>query len=457
MTSLRSRLFLAIALVAVLSVGVASLIGAVLTRRAAERATLRDVAAKADLIQAREKASLNPLGRLDGLRRFLRERGERVRRVRLDGTSPYVPADEARLVRAGRPRNGTLTVDGTRYFYAARLVSEASPDRGRGFVLLRPTESATARWEPQLQSLGVAAAVTAGLAAVAAFLLARAVSRPVGRVADASRTLARSGSAEPVPVEGPRELAVLAASFNDMAAQLARAREAERSFLLSVSHELKTPLTAIRGYAEALEDGAVPVEEASATIRLEAARLERLVGDLLDLARMNKREFSVRRDAIDLAAAAHEAVRRHEWQAREFGVTLEAVAPHSAPAVGDADRTLQVVSNLVENALRLTPPGGVVRVVAEAGTIAVEDNGPGLRPEELARAFERFYLYSRYGKERPVGTGLGLAIVEQLTHDMGGTVEVESDPDRLTRFVVRLPRRPPDETARPAAGELTHA
>ena len=457
MNSLRSRLFLAIGLVAVLSVAIAFVIGAVLTRRAAERATLRDVAAKADLIQAREQASLNPLGRLDSLRRFLRERGERVRRVPLDGSSPYLPPEQAALVRSNRPSNGTITVDGTRYFFAARLVPEATPDRGRGFVLLRPTESLSARWQPQLQALLVAAAVTAILAAIAAFLLARAVSRPVGRVAEASRTLAESGSAEPVPVEGPSELAVLALSFNEMAAQLERAREAERSFLLSVSHELKTPLTAIRGYAEALDDRAVPVDEAAATIRLEAARLERLVGDLLDLARMNKHEFSVRREPIDLAAAAREAVRRHDWQARAFGVALEAVAPGPATALGDSDRTLQVVANLVENALRLTPPGGTVRVVAEPGTIAVEDTGPGLRDDELPRAFERFYLYSRYGKERPVGSGLGLAIVKQLTESMGGTVEVESEPDRLTRFVVRLPRGPSTDGHRPAEPELARA
>ena len=452
--SLRSALFLAIGLVAVLSVAVAFLIGAVLTRRAAERATLRDVAAKADLIADRERRALNPLGSLDSLRRFLRERGERVVRVPLDGSSPFLPADRARLVREGGAVNGTATVEGTRYFYAARLVSEAAPGGGRAFVLLRPTESAAARWRPQLQALVVAAAATAVLAAVAAFLLARAISRPVGRVAEASRSLAVSGSAPPVPVTGPRELSLLASSFNEMSAQLERAREAERSFLLSVSHELKTPLTAIRGYAEGLEDGAVPVAEAGETIRLEGERLERLVGDLLDLARMNKSEFSVRREPIDLAAAAREAVHRHEWQARAFGVTLEAVAGEAAPALGDADRTLQVVSNLVENALRLTPPGGRVRVVAERGGIAVEDTGPGLRPEELPRAFDRFYLYSRYGKERPVGTGLGLAIVKQLTEDMGGRVEVTSDPGRLTRFVVRLPPLADADEPRPAEPEL---
>jgi two-component system sensor histidine kinase BaeS len=220
-----------------------------------------------------------------------------------------------------------------------------------------------------------------------------------------------------------------------------------------VSHELKTPLTAIRGYAEAVAEGAIAPEEAAETIVREAARLERLVRDLLELARMNKSEFSVHAEPIDLAAAAREAVGRYDAQARAFGVTLEAFAPLPAPAIGDADRTVQVVSNLVENALRVTPPGGVVRVVAEPGKVAVEDTGPGLQPDELPRAFDRFFLYDRYGGERPVGTGLGLAIVKTLTEGMGGSVAVESEPGRLTRFVVRFPAPPTREPAEPALVE----
>jgi two-component system, OmpR family, sensor histidine kinase BaeS len=108
---------------------------------------------------------------------------------------------------------------------------------------------------------------------------------------------------------------------------------------------------------------------------------------------------------------------------------------------------LQVVSNLVENALRVTPAGGRVCVVAEPGSLAVEDTGPGLAPDEIDRAFERFFLYSRSSGRRPVGSGLGLAIVKELTEGMGGTVEVTSDPGRLTRFTVRLPLPPPGSSA----------
>ena len=439
MRSLRARLFAAIALVALLSLALALAIGAVLTRRAVERNTLKDVSAQLDLLVEREKDALLPFSpsTLRALRPFLQQQDEQVVQVPLDGASPLLPADRAARLRRGAQLQGALDFEGTRYLYAARLF------KGKGFVLLRPADSTNSAWRPHIEGLIIAAAATALLAGVIAFLLARAIARPVRRVAEATRKLATSTGSPPlVPVEGPRELRSLAQSFNEMALQLARAREAEQAFLLSVSHELKTPLTAIRGYAEGLGEGALPADEAAEVIVRESKRLERLLGDLLDLARMRKAEFSVRREPIDLAELAREAVRRYEGQARDFGVALEADAPADAPAMGDADRALQVISNLVENALRLTPAGGSVRIVASLGEIRVEDTGPGLGAEELDRAFERFYLHSRYGRERPVGSGLGLAIVKELVEGMGGSVEARSTPNELTVFTVRLPRPP---------------
>lgn len=449
--SLRTRLVAAIGLVALVSVALAFAIGAALTRRAVERNTLRDVAAQADLLAQRERVALLPCARLESLRPLLARQRERVICTPPDGSSPYLGPERARILRRGTPLDGTVTVDGRRYFYAARLVGR------QAFILLRPTDLVASAWRPHLHGLVIGAVAAGVLAALAALLLARAIARPVRRVAEASRTLAAGRSPAPVPVEGASELAVLASSFNDMAVQLQKARAVERQFLLSVSHELKTPLTAVRGYAEALVDGTVTVAEAAETIAHEAERLERLVRDLLDLARMNRSEFSIRREPIDLADAAKEAVRRYEPQAHAFAVELEAVASERAPALGDADRALQVVSNLVENALRVTPPGGSVRVVAQPGSIAVEDTGPGLSPDELPRAFERFFLHSRHGDDRPVGTGLGLAIVKELTEGMGGSVEVTSEPGRLTRFVVRLPLRAGAEPLERAERRLVRA
>jgi signal transduction histidine kinase len=435
--TLRTRLFLAIGLVAAVSVALAFAIGAVLTRRAVERNTLRDVAAQADLLAARERNSLLACSQLP--QDLIRRQGERSICTRLaDAPEMFVPPDVRRALRRQLAVDDTRELNGERVFYAARRV------QNQALVLIRPTSLAESSWRPHVEGLLIGALAAAALAALAAFLLARAISRPVGRVAAASRALAQEQSFEPLPEEGVRELASLARSFNEMAQQLAQARAAERQFLLSVSHELKTPLTAIRGYAEGLAEGAVPEDEAADTIQREAARLERLVQDLLDLGRIRRSEFSSRREPIDLGAVARECVARYESQARDFGVSLACEVAEPAGALGDADRMVQVVSNLVENALRVAPPGGTVRMRATVGELAVADDGPGLAEDELPRAFERFYLYSRYGRERPVGTGLGLAIVKELVEGMGGSVSVESRPGR-TVFTVRLPVPAPDE------------
>jgi two-component system, OmpR family, sensor kinase len=433
--SLRTNLFVATVLVVALSVGLMLVVGALLTRRQVEHATLQGLAHQADVLGARETQEIYPLGHLGNLRKILKTQQERAIRIKnLRRPSPYL-SDENRLrVRRGEKVNGTERVNGTDYFFAARKVNK------QALVLLRPRSRGNSAFYPFLIGLLIAAAAGIGLAAIAAYLLARRIARPVRRVVDATRHLAEEREAEPVPIEGAYEIASLARAFNEMAAQLAKARAAEKQFLLSVSHELKTPLTAIRGYAEGVTDGAFDPDEAIATISSEAARLERLVRDLLDLARMNRTDFSIHRETVDLAEVAREAVQRYEAQARDFDVTLEAFAPAPAPAVADPDRILQVTSNLVENALRLTPPRGVVRVTAEPGAIIVEDTGPGLKQEDLGRAFERFYLYSRYASDRSVGTGLGLSIVKELTQGMGGSVEVESREGQAggTRFTVRL-------------------
>ncbi|HET6943822.1 MAG TPA: HAMP domain-containing sensor histidine kinase [Gaiellaceae bacterium] len=431
MNGLRTRLFGAIALTVALCIGLTVAVGLVLTRRAVDRATLRDVSHQADLVARSQdvKSTISPLTNLPWLEPYFHKQHiEPLTHIEV------LPQSAKDKLAHGRPADGSVKINGVDEFFAARIVS------GKPLVLLRPKSVTRARWTPYLYSLLVAGAAAIVLAAIASFLVARRIARPVGRVAGAARSLARGSEPAPVPAEGATELVTLATSFNDLATQLSRAREAERNFLLSVSHELKTPLTAIRGYAEALEDGAIEPEEASATIAVEAARLERLVRDLLDLARMNRTDFSVHPTEIDLAEVAEDAARRYEQQAEAFGVTLRTVSDGSAPAIADADRVLQVVSNLVENALRLTPPGGEVRVVTAPGELRVEDTGPGLEDDDRVHAFERFYLHERYGRERPVGTGLGLAIVKELTTAMGGTVSVESVPGERTAFTVRLTR-----------------
>ena len=423
-SGLRSRLFRAIGVVVLICVALTIGVGLVLTHRAVKRATLQDLAHQADLIAKTQEKGLGSRATLVKLKPYFKRQHESYS---LDPS--ILPASAQEQLRQHKAVQGT--VDGN-YFAANPKLSPGT------LILLRPESTASSLLSPYVWGLLIAAAAGGLLASLAAFLLARRISQPVDRIAAAARTLAGGTHPEPVPVEGATEIATLAGAFNDLAAQLQRAQEAERNFLLSVSHELKTPLTAIRGYAEAVEDGAIDAREAAATVASEARRLERLVRDLLDLARMNRTDFSVHNTEIDLGEVAEDAVRRYGKQARSFGVALWAVTESPAPALADADRVLQVVSNLVENALRLTPAGGEVRVVAEPGVLRVEDTGPGLAETDTERAFERFYLHERYGLERKVGTGLGLAIVKELTLAMGGDVDVESRPGTLTVFTVRL-------------------
>jgi signal transduction histidine kinase len=434
---LRRRLFVATAAIVVISIGIAFAVGLILTRNAVETANLDGLTRQAQLIKSQEESGICAFCKLSTLRSFLVEQHERIELFDLIKPTAFLPDAQRLELRKAPSVKGTVSVDGTNYLVAAGTI-KGRP--GKGFVLLRPVSLKTAGWGPFLRALLIAGAIGGALAAFGSLIIARWIARPVRRVAEASRSLAEGVSPEPVPLEGSAELALLASTFNDMAEQLNKAREAERNFLLSVSHELKTPLAAIRGYAEGLDEGIFSEEEAAATIREEARRLERLVRDLLDLARMNRREFVVHHESIDLGPVAREVVRRYEADARAGEVELDAPSGRPAPAVADPDRLLQVVSNLVENALRSTPPRGSVRVIAEPGMLLVEDTGVGLAPDDLPHAFERFYLHDRNpdGRRR-IGSGLGLAVVKELTERMGGTVSVQSELGRGTTFTVRLP------------------
>lgn len=431
MRSLRARLFLAIALAVLVSIGLTLGIGTLLTRRSVERAVLHNLARQADVLAARQGSGPLDPAQLKQLRALFRRQGVSLRIV--DRPPALLPEDQRRALDAG------LGVDGKGGLFGRDVMYSARPAGGRILLLVRPARLGASDWRPFLGGFLAAGLIGAGIAGLASFLLARAIARPVGRVAEASHSLAAGTNPGPIPVEGSDELAGLAASFNEMAGEIERAREAEQAFLLSVSHELKTPLTAIRGYAEALAEGAVEPAEAGAVIEREAGRLERLVQDVLDLARLNRRAFAVRSEPVDLGAVIAEAVRRHEPAARDFAVSLVAEAAEGSTVTGDADRVLQVVSNLVENAVRATPAGGRVTIEAGPGTVSVRDTGPGLPSEELSRAFERFFLYRRHGQDRAVGSGLGLAVVKELAEAMGGSVSVSSEPGSGTLFVVTLP------------------
>jgi two-component system sensor histidine kinase BaeS len=430
--SLRSRLFLGIVATVVVSLVVTVAAGALLTRRSLEDSAVRALARQVELIEAGRRDA--PEQSADtALGRFLATDQQRLAILTPAQAALLLPAAGAERIRSGLPASGSVDVRGERFLYAARSTG------AEAIVLLRPADRQAADWWPFVVGLGLAAAVGAALAAVVALLLARAVARPIASVSAASGELAAGSSPAPLPVEGPREVARLAESFNDLSAELQRSQDAERAFLLSVSHELKTPLTSIRGHAEGVRDGVLEPSASGAVIEREARRLERLVGDLLDLARLRRRSFSVAAEQLDLGELADAAYERHEPAARSLGLRLEVLAEPDALAVGDPDRVLQALSNLVENALRTTPSGGSVQILSGPGRLEVVDDGPGISAADLPQAFERFYLYDRSSDGPRVGTGLGLAIVRELVEAMGGRVDARSEVGVGSRFSIALP------------------
>jgi len=431
--SLRWRLFSGLAATLAISIAVTLLAGAFLTRRSLEREGIRSLVRQVDLIATQRDGKGVGRRNTPDLGDFLSTEQERLAILTPEQADLLLPEAAVTALRSGRVATGTLSLHGTRYLYAARR------NDAEALVLLRSARKQSADWRPFLIGLAIAGGVGAVLAALVAFAFAGAIARPVTRVAQASRRLAAGETHEPLAEQGAGEVADLAASFNHLAAELERAQDAERAFLLSVSHELKTPLTAIRGHAEALEDGVLGARDAGEVIQREAGRLERLIRDLLDLARLRRRTFSIGGGVVDLGEIARDCVERFQAQARRYQVALTAATEPHAGATADGDRVLQAVSNLVENAIRCTPAGGAVRVLAAGGRIDVVDDGPGLSESDIDRAFERFYLYERYGAERSVGTGLGLAIVRELAEAMGGAVEVRSALGVGSTFSLVLP------------------
>jgi signal transduction histidine kinase len=283
------------------------------------------------------------------------------------------------------------------------------------------------------------------LAGLVSFYLARRLTRPIAAMRDTAQRIASGDLSARVALSGPDdELRSLARSLDAMAVELETARGHERAFLLSVSHDLRTPLTSIRGYAEAIQDGMVedPTERvrAGSIIAAEARRLERLVADLLDLARLDTHQFSLHPRPVDARGVVSDAVAGFVPSARDWGLRLEVVQGDPAPADVDPERLAQITANLVENALKYAHTGVRVGVDRNDGRVEVhvDDDGPGIPAEERRQVFERLYT-ARPAPGRKVGTGIGLAIVHELAGAMGGSATCEPLEPGGTRFTVTIP------------------
>src|SRR5579859_800956 len=279
------------------------------------------------------------------------------------------------------------------------------------------------------------------------WILARSLTRPIAALSAATHEIAQGHYGHQAPVSGSREMQGLATDFNRMVAGVQRTHQAQRDFLANISHDLKTPLTSIQGFSQAIVDGVVrdpqAFRETATVINAEAVRMARLVADVVDLARLQGGATAIERQPADVAGLLQQAARSMQPQASERQVALQ-VENGALPLVpADADRLRRAITNLLDNAVRHTPPGGRVVLGAQpvpgAVRISVKDSGSGIPAGDLPRIFERFYQVDKSRAPQGQGSGLGLAIVREVVSAHGGTITVQSAPGQGSEFVITLP------------------
>lgn len=277
-----------------------------------------------------------------------------------------------------------------------------------------------------------------------AYLFARSVSRPLRQVTSAAQRIARGEYDQKIPVTGTQEFSELAENFNYMAEKVKQSQQQLRHFVADVSHELKSPITSIQGFAQALVDGTAEDEEtrskAAMIINDESKRMRRQVDELLELSRMQSGQLKVAHEPVNLTELLEHCYELFSIQAQEKDIMLKIEAEPQVTVLGDIDRLEQLFSNLLDNAIKNSPAGGKVRVVSRRNSggyveINVADSGPGIPPEQLPYVFERFYQVTGVR----TGVGLGLAIAKEIALAHGGTIEAKSEPGEGAEFMVRLP------------------
>jgi two-component system, OmpR family, sensor kinase len=311
-------------------------------------------------------------------------------------------------------------------------------------VVAKPETVLNQRWLALIERLLLAFAGGVLVAGAFGWYLSRRITTPVLQLTHAADEVARGNYEIEVPSGAAGEIGLLSDRFGEMASRLSESEELERNFLMSVTHELRTPLTAILGHVEALREGVVADEETRRAsfevIADEGERLERLVGDVLDLAKLDAHRFTVLQEEVDMERLVDRAYTTFTEEARRRGIEYRCDLEAKPVIVSDGDRVLQIISNLLSNAFRWTPDGGSVGLELSATDgsvyVGVADSGPGIPPSERERIFRPFW--SRGGG----GTGLGLAIANELAAALGGRISLESSAEKGSRFELMLPVRP---------------
>lgn len=323
---------------------------------------------------------------------------------------------------------------------------------GRFLLLVaKPLPSVLAYFrETFFRPLFRAAIIAVVLALVFAYIIGRSVSRPLLDLTNASKAMARGDYQQQIPLSGPEEIQNVARSFNQMAAEVAATQTAHRDFVANVSHDLKTPITSIQGWSQALVEGAADSDEqrtrAARVIHDEANRMGRMVEQLLDLAKLEAGQLELNVGPIDLSELLSTVRDRYDNVAIEKKVNIEVNAQQTPPVVGDPDRLTQILNNLVDNALANTVAGDRILIStypfgSSMVEVIIQDTGSGIPEAEMARIFERFYQVekSRRSTGARQGTGLGLAIVKELVDRHGGDIAIHSQVGQGTTVTIHLP------------------
>ncbi len=456
---MRRRLMQAMVGLVAVTLLVAGVGGLLLTRKAARDQATSQLVSEADSLTSgrlgvESKADLHVIAKTLKLSDAAFVRIDRSGRVKSKLPHGITPADiDVPALENGNTVSGNV---GNRVYAVAPAqltVQERGQLRFKGtfaILLTRDVGDLGPSWVYFIVAGGVGLAV----AALVAAQMSRRMARPLVEAEVVTGRIASGELASRVPVRPNDypEFTSLAGSINDMAQRLEDSRARERHLLLAVSHDLRTPLTSIRGFAEAIQDGAIEdSSQAADVIIAEARRLERLVGDLLDLTKLEARQMSISMRPTDAAEIAWTTAEGFRPAAAKSGLAIriqvgeeeDGTRPSSLDVAADPDRLAQLLANLIENAITYASSAVTVRVTdaLEAGAclITVDDDGPGIAEADLTRVFERFYRADR-GPNRRLGSGLGLAIVAELATAMGGSVRAESPlgPAGGSRFVVTL-------------------
>ena len=294
---------------------------------------------------------------------------------------------------------------------------------------------------PVAIAVGIGAVLIIGLGT----WFGRSLSRRLRGLEDAAASIGGGNLEARSVVEGDDEIAAVAIAFNSMTEQLQAVREREREFLMSVSHDLRTPLTTIKGYAEALDAGDVEIDDlarVAGVLNTQADQLSRLVEDVMLLGRLEARHYTMRPEPVDIAALVRGVSDGFAQGAKSLSVVVAVDAKEAGDRMVDPDRVTQILSNLIENALRYTPEMGAITISLVANVdefrVIVHNTGAGIAQKDVPRVFDRLYVAERYRALRPSGSGLGLAIVAELVEAMGGTIHCESDETDGTAFEVTV-------------------